>query len=55
MKDMFNGVHNLEKVEMSSDKNCKITSMENAFYKCKDLHTFSIKGFCSALASIEVG
>ena len=45
MKNMFDGVHNLERVEMISDKNCKITSMENTFNKCKDLHTFSIKGF----------
>ena len=45
MSNMFNGVENLERVEMSSDKNCKITKMESAFYYCRDLQIFSIKGF----------
>ena len=41
MKNMFKEISSLYKIELSSDNNGKITSMENAFYYCTNLRSFS--------------
>ena len=50
MRNMFYDIANLISVEMISDKKCKIIGIESAFEKCKDLESFSIKGFDTSLS-----
>ena len=69
MKNMFKNVEHLNTIELTSNNNEKITSMESAFEKCSDLVTFifeegwdtsellSMKKafyFCSRLSSIQL-
>ena len=45
MENMFKNIPYLVKVEMISENNCTITSMQSAFENCVNLSSFSIKGF----------
>ena len=54
MSKMFTEVNNLISVEMISNGNCSLISIEQAFQNCKDLTHFSIKGFItSKLTSLK--
>jgi hypothetical protein len=45
MNYMFKDVYSLESVNMTSDKNCKITSMISTFENCQQLKSVDIIGF----------
>ena len=45
MNNMFKDISSLTSVEMISDKNAKIISMNSAFENCRQLSTFTISGF----------
>ena len=45
MDYMFKEVEDLTEVNMTSEKNCEITSMVSTFEKCEKLFRFNISGF----------
>ena len=54
MKNMFKNVVYLTKVDLNSNKNMKITSLESAFNGCSDLNDLSMQGCdTSSLTSIK--
>ena len=44
MKNMFKNIESLISVELKSDKNLQIISMESSFENCENLESFSISG-----------
>ena len=45
MKNMFKGIKSLLMVEMNTNNNIKINSIESAFESCTNFFSFNITGF----------